>query len=135
MLAPRGWWFLAIAFGALLVAVSFGVGTLVAMLMTLLAWFLATWDPSALPTLRSEHSLRQFLQPQLDGKLRGCLNGGDTHRNRNRCQWLHRYSHRNYFRTYRLNRIHHFSQWRIMRFANQWASNSEPNRRNRTLPL
>ncbi len=43
MLAPRGWWFLAIAFGALLVAVSFGVGTLVAMLLTLLAWFFATW--------------------------------------------------------------------------------------------
>src|SRR5437773_1385947 len=43
MLAPRGWWFLAIVLGALFVAVAFGVGTLVAILMTLLSWFLATW--------------------------------------------------------------------------------------------
>jgi uncharacterized protein (DUF58 family) len=43
MLAPRGWWFLAIVFGGLFVAVAFGIGTLVVILMTLLTWFLATW--------------------------------------------------------------------------------------------
>jgi len=43
MLAPRGWWFLAIVFGMLLVAVTFGVGTLAVALIPLLAWFFAAW--------------------------------------------------------------------------------------------
>lgn len=43
MLAPRGWWFLAIVFGTLLVAVAFGVDTLAVILLTLVAWFFGTW--------------------------------------------------------------------------------------------
>lgn len=43
MLSPRGWWFLALVFGLLLVAVALGVSTLAVVLMTLLAWFLGAW--------------------------------------------------------------------------------------------
>lgn len=43
MLTPRGWWFLAIVLGTLLVAVSVGAPSLVLVAATLASWFLGSW--------------------------------------------------------------------------------------------
>lgn len=57
MLAPRGWWFLAFVFALALVAVAFGIGRLVFILLTLLAWFGLTWLGFNWRTRRLAHLL------------------------------------------------------------------------------